>query len=369
MEKAPEDMSLTFEEVDSLVRSRFTVSSVMLRDSDMVEYTIEKAPAVKKNFETLILSLKQKGGAAILRPSEYGLNLIVRKHMVYPASTSRIPMLLLFATLGTIAVDGVLRFLAFEGSITPFIVLLYTVGLFGIIGTHELGHKVASAMHRTRSSMPYFIPGIPTIWPTFGALIKATEPPVNKDSLFDLGISGPLAGLAVAILVAIGGALTTVSLTAEEIAKKTAAGALKEIPHIDIFSNFILGIFAKQTDGSILVLSPLTFAASLGFLVTFLNLMPAWQLDGGHVARAVLNEREHRYFTYASAVVMFVLGFWLMALLVIFMSARAPEMKPLDDVSELSKSRKAFFVIVLILTAALYYFTILDNPYFTMSQL
>ncbi|MCS4537311.1 MAG: site-2 protease family protein [Thaumarchaeota archaeon] len=369
MEKAPEDMSLTFEDVDSLVRSRFTVSSVMLRDSDMVEYTIEKAPAVKKNFETLILSLKQKGGAAILRPSEYGLNLIVRKHMVYPASTSRIPILLLFATLGTITVDGVLRFLAFEGSITPFIVLLYTVGLFGIIGTHELGHKVASAMHRTRSSMPYFIPGIPTIWPTFGALIKATEPPVNKDSLFDLGISGPLAGLAVAILVAIGGALTTVSLTAEEIAKKTAAGALKEIPHIDIFSNFILGIFAKQTDGSILVLSPLTFAASLGFLVTFLNLMPAWQLDGGHVARAVLNEREHRYFTYASAVVMFVLGFWLMALLVIFMSARSPEMKPLDDVSELSKSRRVFFVIVLILTAALYYFTILDNPYFTMSQL
>ena len=367
MGNAPEDTSLTFEEIDSLVRSRFTVNSVMLRDSDIVEYVVERAPTIKKNFEILIVSLKQKGGAAMLRSSDDGLNLVIRKNITYPPSRSRIPMLLLFATLGTIAIDGVLRFLAFEGSITPLIVLLYTVGLFGIIGTHELGHKIASAMHRTRSSMPYFIPGIPTIWPTFGALIKASEPPVNRDSLFDLGISGPLAGLAVAILVAIGGGLTAVSLSAEEIAKKTAQGALMQIPHVDIFSNYILGLFAKQTDGSVLVLSPLTFAASLGFLVTFLNLMPAWQLDGGHVARAVLNEREHRYFTYASAAVMFVLGFWLMATLVIFMSMRAPEMKPLDDVSELSKSRKVGFVLVLVLTVALYYFTILDNPYFSIA--
>ncbi len=366
MESAPEYTSLTFEEIDSLVRSQFTVNSVMLRDSDMVEYMIERAPTSKKNFEILIVSLKQKGGAAIMRSSDQGLNLVVRKHMTYPASTSRIPLLLLFATVGTIAIDGILRFLAFEGSITPLIVLLYTAGLFGIIGTHELGHKIASAMHGTKSSMPYFIPGIPTIWPTFGALIKASEPPVNRDSLFDLGISGPLAGLAVAILVAIGGGLTAVSLSAEEIAKKTAAGALVQIPHIDLFSNFILGLFAKQTEGSVLVLSPLTFAASLGFLVTFLNLMPAWQLDGGHVARAVLNQREHKYFTYASAAVMFALGFWLMAMLVIFMSMRAPEMKPLDDVSELSKSRKVAFVLVLILTAALYYFTILNNPYFSI---
>ncbi|MBM3898462.1 MAG: site-2 protease family protein [Thaumarchaeota archaeon] len=367
MEKTPEDTSLAFEEIDNLVRSQFTVNSVMLRDSDMVEYTIERASTVKKNFETLVVSLKQRGGAAVLRSSESGLTLLARKHITYPASTSRIPMLLLFATIATIAIDGILRFLAFEGSITPIIVLLYTAGLFGIIGTHELGHKIASGLHKTRSSMPYFIPGLPTVWPTFGALIKATEPPVNRDSLFDLGISGPLAGLAVAIVVAVGGGLTAVSLSAEEIAKRAADGTFKEIPHIDIFSNFILGVFAKQTEGSILVLSPLTFAASLGFLVTFLNLLPAVQLDGGHVARAVFGERKHMYFSFGSAVVMFALGFWLMGVLVLWMAMRAPDMKPLDDVSELSQSRKFGFVLVLILTIALYYFTIFNNPYFSLS--
>jgi membrane-associated protease RseP (regulator of RpoE activity) len=104
-------------------------------------------------------------------------------------------------------------------------------------------------------------------------------------------------------------------------------------------------------------------------LVTFLNLLPAVQLDGGHVARAVFGERKHMYFSFGSAVAMFALGFWLMGALVLWMAMRAPDMKPLDDVSELSKSRKVSFVLVLILTVALYYFTIFNNPYFSMSQL
>lgn len=367
MENAPEG-SLTFEEIDSLVRSRFVVNSVLLREEDMVEYNVEKTPDTKKNFESLINGLKQKGGAAILRASDYGLTLLVKKSVIYPESKPRIPMLLLVATLGTIGIDGVFRFLAFAGTITPLIILLYTASLFGIIGVHEMGHKIASARHRTKSSMPYFIPGIPGLWPTFGALIKAREPPINRDSLFDLGISGPLAGLAIAILVAIGGGLTAVGLSAEEAANRVAAGSLDQIPHVDILTSFILNVFAQQPEGGVLVLSPLTFAASLGFLVTFLNLMPAWQLDGGHVARAALSEREHRYFTYGSVVVLIVLGFWVMALLVLFMAMNTGGMKPLDDVSELSKSRKVVFVLVIILIAALYYFTILDNPYFTLRQ-
>ena len=366
MESSPTDTSLSNEDIEKLVRSGFTVKSVFLRE-DGFEYIVERSPDLKRNFAVLLASLKVGGGVAVLRSSGEDLLLLVRKHVDYPKSRLRIPLILLLATLATIGADGVLRFLAFEGSITPFIIILYTVSLFGIIGTHELGHKIASARHGVKSSLPYFIPGVPTLLPTFGALIKASEPPVNRDSLFDLGISGPLAGLFVSLLVALGGGLTAVTLSVGDIAKKTAAGSLQEITHLDIFTNLILNIFAKQPEGSGLILSPLTFAASLGFLVTFLNLMPAWQLDGGHVAGAVLSDRVHKYFTYASIIAMFLLGFQLMALLVLFMSFRSPAMKPLDDVSELSKSRKILFVLVLVLTVALYYFTILNNPYFSLS--
>lgn len=359
----------TFDEIESMVRPRFTVKSVLLREEGLVEYSLERTTDTKQNFKDLISILKLRGGAAILRVAGDDLTLFVRNSIQVPTSKSRTPIILLIATLVTISVDGVLRFLAFGGAITPLIILLYTVSLFGIIGVHELGHKIVSAKHGTKSSLPYFIPGVPMLWPTFGALIKANEPPLNKDSLFDLGISGPLAGLVVAIFVAIGGGLTAVSLPLEEIARKTAEGVLKDLPHVDIFTNLILGLLAKQQEGMGVVLSPLTFASSLGFLVTFLNLMPAWQLDGGHVAGAALSERTHKYFTYASVVAMFLMGFQLMAILVLVMSFRAPAMKPLDDVSELSTSRKAAFVLVLLLVGALYYFTIYNNPYFSVQGL
>lgn len=366
MENSSTDTSLSNEDIERLVRSGFAVKSVFLRE-DGFEYIVEKSPDIKRNFATLLAGLKARGGVAVLRSSGEDLLLLIRKHIDYPKPKSRTPLILLLATLATIGIDGIFRFLAFEGSITPLIIILYTASLFGIIGTHELGHKIASARHGVKSSLPYFIPGVPTLLPTFGALIKASEPPVNRDSLFDLGISGPLAGLFVSLLVGLGGGLTAVTLSVGDIARKTAAGSLQEITNLDIFTNLILNTFAKQPEGSGLILSPLTFAASLGFLVTFLNLMPAWQLDGGHVAGAVLSEKVHKYFTYASIIAMFLLGFQLMALLVLFMSFRAPAMKPLDDVSELSRSRKVLFVLVLVLTVALYYFTILNNPYFSFS--
>src|SRR5437899_12597712 len=78
----------------------------------------------------------------------------------------------------------------------------------GILGIHELGHIIASKKHRLRVSWPYFIPGIPVIGfvPTFGALIMSRGLIVNRNVLFDVGISGPIAGLVVAVIVSTYGA-------------------------------------------------------------------------------------------------------------------------------------------------------------------
>jgi Zn-dependent protease len=118
------------------------------------------------------------------------------------------------------------------------------------------------------------------------------------------------------------------------------------------------GIFALagkidlvSTQGSdiVVILSPLGFAAWLGFLVTFLNLLPAAQLDGGHIARATLGRAKQKITTWISIIVFFFLGFWVMGILVLMLSMRAPDAPPLDDVSPIGKRRRLLFVGSLVL--------------------
>jgi membrane-associated protease RseP (regulator of RpoE activity) len=97
----------------------------------------------------------------------------------------------------------------------------------------------------------------------------------------------------------------------------------------------------------VLVMSPLLFAAWIGFALTSINLVPAWQLDGGHLARAMFGERWHRIITYAGIGALFIMGFWPMAILVLILSQRIPSNVPLDDVTPLSPRRKLLFFITL----------------------
>jgi membrane-associated protease RseP (regulator of RpoE activity) len=91
------------------------------------------------------------------------------------------------------------------------------------------------------------------------------------------------------------------------------------------------------------------FAAWLGFLITFLNLLPAWQLDGGHLARVILGKKWHKVATYASMGILVLLNYWMMAILILILSSRSKDTRPLDDVSPLSRNRKIMYVGVIIL--------------------
>ena len=110
-----------------------------------------------------------------------------------------------------------------------------------------------------------------------------------------------------------------------------------------------LAIFDKGEGDRQVVMSPILFAAWLGFLITFLNLLPAWQLDGGHMARALFGKKWHQIATYASMGVLVALGYWFMALFILVLSNRSQDAKPLDDISPLSKNRKKMFVVIAIL--------------------
>ena len=90
-------------------------------------------------------------------------------------------------------------------------------------------------------------------------------------------------------------------------------------------------------------------AAWFGFLITFLNLLPAWQLDGGHIARATLGIKWHKILTYVSIGILAATGYFIMALFVLVFSMRSPNIRLLDEISPLSHTRKKLFVLVMIL--------------------
>jgi len=354
-----DEQRLVAEKIKSLFRSR----NYYFREQGAVEFEVEEDKGNKEAFLKLLKEIKPLGYLAVLRRSGDYLTLIAFKRPLMKPAGLRLNLILLLVTLCTVAADGFFRVSEYPGN--PLLLIsLYTISIMGIIGVHEIGHKLASAIHGVRSSPPYFIPGIPGALPTLGAVITSSEPPANRDSLFDLGISGPLAGLVVTLLVAVGGALTSVALPLEELNKLQAAGKFQIVPNLDLFTEFLISHLTPQRVGTGIILSPLIFASSLGFLITFLNLMPAWQLDGGHVARAVLSHRLHKVLTYGTIVVLFVVGFQLMAILILILSMRSPEMRPLDDVSPVSKSRKIMFICVWIIAALIYVFAIQGNPFF-----
>jgi Zn-dependent protease len=99
------------------------------------------------------------------------------------------------------------------------------------------------------------------------------------------------------------------------------------------------------------LIHPTGFAGWVGLLVTGFNLLPAGQLDGGHVARAVLGNAM-KWASYASIGVMLVLSYfftgWLvMAILIIFLGVRHPP--PLNDKTLLDTRRKLLAVLVLVI--------------------
>jgi len=160
--------------------------------------------------------------------------------------------------------------------------------------------------------------------------------PPNKDSLFDVGSSGPIVGFIIATIVtALGMTLSIPAPPSEElgILPPTLLWVL-----LDRFlSNF--GLMPQPPPGEILLVHPVALAGWVGMVVTMLNLLPAAMLDGGHVARSLVGEKTRRILTVLSILLLIVSGFWPMAFFVLFISMyRHPG--PLDDVSSLSVNRK-----------------------------
>ncbi len=165
----------------------------------------------------------------------------------------------------------------------------YTGALMAILLAHEFGHFIAARIHRVDASLPYFIP-LPVLSPfgTMGAVIRMRSQIPTRAALLDIGAAGPLAGLALAIPLYAWGVAHSQVMPLESGKDYIQFGA-------SLLIRFIERTWGPAVPaGSDVFLSPVAFAAWAGMFVTMINLLPAGQLDGGHVAYALFGPRQNR---------------------------------------------------------------------------
>ncbi len=223
----------------------------------------------------------------------------------------------------------------------------YALGIVLILGTHELGHYFAARRHGIPVTLPYFIPLPFGFFGTLGAFIQLRAPIRNRKAMLDVGVTGPLAGLAFAIPILLLGLLT-----AEVKALPTDSSYILEGNSI-LYSLSKWLVFGQiLPDGRMDVfINQLTQAGWTGLFVTGLNLIPIGQLDGGHVLYTLFGDRA-RLLYWPAVLIMTVLAVvvsdaWFLWVMLLLFFGRTYA-TPLDMLTPLDSRRRWIALAALI---------------------
>lgn len=253
----------------------------------------------------------------------------------------------------------------------------FALSLLAILATHEFGHYFAGRAHKVKVSLPFFIPLPFSQLGTLGAFINMKEPPRNKRVLMDIGVAGPIAGYIVSLVVIwIGLSLSHI----EQIPLTFPAGQGFQIEGNSITYLLLKWLHFGQLlpqpasygstspilywityfftarpfplGGTDVMIHPVAWAGWVGLLVTALNLLPAGQLDGGHIFHLLFGTKNSKRLYPFLLVLLIGLGFlwsgwWMWAALIFFFGRSYAE--PLDQITPLDKKRKLLGIIALII--------------------
>lgn len=180
--------------------------------------------------------------------------------------------------------------------------LPFALTLMGILLVHELGHFFACRHHHIHSSYPFFLP-FPTLIGTMGAFILIRSPIRTTRALFDVGASGPLVGFLVAVPALVYGIIH-----AKFISDLAVPADNKIILGAPLILQLLAPVFHHGASAAGLLLPPVGRAAWVGLFATSLNLLPAGQLDGGHILRS-LSQRAHQISSILLPILLAFLGY------------------------------------------------------------
>lgn len=234
--------------------------------------------------------------------------------------------------------------------------LPFSLTLLAILGTHEFGHYGMARHHGVPVTLPYFVPA-PSLIGTFGAFIRIKSLVPSRRTLFDIGVAGPIAGFVVAVPAIVIGLMLSEVRPATDVVGIGLGSSL-------LFNGLVYSLLGVTPAAHDILLHPMAFAGWIGFLVTAFNLIPAGQLDGGHIIYALFG-RWHRLVTITCILVLLPLGWfwwgwWLWALLIFWFSGpqvawslgwRFAFVHPplLDEVTPLSRTQKWIALAALVI--------------------
>lgn len=269
----------------------------------------------------------------------------------------------------------------FQLSLTGFLEYLwqgwpFTLGLLSILVAHEFGHYLVGRAHGEKVTLPYFIPFPFSAFGTMGAFINMKAVPKNRKHLMDIGMAGPLIGFVVAIVVLFVGLslshlgpietdlaegyynmiegnsllylgakyLTFGKLLPQPVSYNGMAPVLYWVRYFFTGRPIPLGGLDVQ-------IHPLAWAGWAGLFVTAMNLIPAGQLDGGHIFYVLFGKKASRWvfpFIIGGLITLgfFWNGWWLWAGLIFLFGRRHAD--PLDQITKIDGKRKLLGVLALI---------------------
>jgi len=376
--------------INSVIKSIFNIQSLTTGGPNhgyQLRYAGELLIDSEKAYDQLDRMLEPMGLTPLFRiQNNEQVILIVEKRPEPKIGPVWVNIALFFLTLLSVMFTGAqfvdtdvvqpfqlpfMEFLAYLGKGWPF-----ALSLLGILLAHELGHYFVGKSYGEKVTLPYFIPFPLSAFGTMGAFISMKEIPRNKKHLMDIGIAGPLAGLIVAIpVLLIGLSLSTIGPIETNLpegyvnflegnslfylgAKYLTFGELMPQPAsyegIAPFLYWLRYFFTGSPvplGGMDVQIHVVAWAGWAGLFVTAINLIPAGQLDGGHILYVLLGKKKAKKLFPLILIILFGLGFfwqgwWIWAVMIFLVGRRYAE--PLDQITTVDKKRRILGVLALI---------------------
>lgn len=222
--------------------------------------------------------------------------------------------------------------------------LPFALTLLTILLAHELGHFFACRRNHIHASYPFFIP-FPSLIGTFGAFILMRSPIRTNRSLFDVGASGPLVGFIFAVPALLYGIAHAKLLVLPDSQTQITFGN-------SLLVHLMSALIYPGVPTQNVLMDPIGRAAWVGLFATSLNLLPAGQLDGGHILRSI-SPRAHRVVSWLLPGALVVLGFFGQSMLwyiwaALLFGIRFLRIAPIYDPTQLDPPRRFGAVLALL---------------------
>jgi membrane-associated protease RseP (regulator of RpoE activity) len=353
--KSASDVGMILPEFQNSAVTAIMDVRIALKENDVESYHGNLLMPSEQAFANLQRSTQQEGILASLQPDDkFEAQAILipkqkRTDLKKRQTNTPLHVALFLITVVTTTIAGALH----EGVnllVHPeqfSLGLPYSLSLMAILGLHELGHYAVGRYHKMDVTPPYFLPA-PFALGTFGAFISMRSPSVNRKVMFDTAFSGPFLGFVLSLVFLV------IGLRTVEVGTHIFNTPLLS-PNVG--SSILFTLIASVVNpglpyGASLDLNAFAFAGWLGLLVTAINLIPAGQLDGGHIVQAMLGPKSGNAVSTMAVIALLLtaLFIWpsllLFALLVLLLVGRSAP--ALDGISPIGIWRTAAGVSAMI---------------------